>query len=111
LRLGSRAVLIKGGHGEGAESIDYLVTPHATKAFSAPRIATANTHGTGCTLSSAIAAGLAKGLSLEAAVDAAKRYVTAAIAAADTLAVGRGHGPLQHFHAFMPIQASAEKKT
>ena len=110
LRLGARAVLIKGGHGEGAESIDYLVTPDATKAFAAPRIATMNTHGTGCTLSSAIAAGLAKGLSLEAAVDVAKRYVTAAIAAADTLAVGRGHGPLQHFHAFMPLNPNAEKK-
>ncbi len=110
LRLGARAVLIKGGHGEGAESIDYLVTPDAMKTFAAPRIATTNTHGTGCTLSSAIAAGLAKGLSLEAAVDAAKRYVTAAIAAADTLAVGHGHGPLQHFHAFMPIDPSAEKK-
>jgi hydroxymethylpyrimidine/phosphomethylpyrimidine kinase len=111
LRLGARAVLIKGGHGEGAESIDYLVTPDATRAFSAPRIATKNTHGTGCTLSSAIAAGLARGMPLEAAIDAAKRYVTAAIATADTLAVGRGHGPLQHFHAFMPTHPSAEKKT
>ena len=110
LRLGARAVLIKGGHGEGAESIDYLVTPDAMKVFSAPRIATKNTHGTGCTLSSAIAAGLAKGLSLEAAVDVAKRYVTAAIAAADTLAVGHGHGPLQHFYAILPIHSSAEKK-
>jgi hydroxymethylpyrimidine/phosphomethylpyrimidine kinase len=111
LRLGARAVLIKGGHGAGAESVDYLVSPDSTKAFAAPRIATKNTHGTGCTLSSAIAAGLARGLSLEAAVEAAKRYVTAAIAAADTLAVGRGHGPLQHFHAFMPIDPIAEKKT
>jgi hydroxymethylpyrimidine/phosphomethylpyrimidine kinase len=111
LRLGAHAVLIKGGHGEGAESIDYLVTSATIKAFSAPRIATRNTHGTGCTLSSAIAAGLAKGMALEAAVDAAKRYVTAAIAAADTLAVGRGHGPLQHFHAFMPAHLSAERKT
>jgi hydroxymethylpyrimidine/phosphomethylpyrimidine kinase len=111
LRLGARAVLIKGGHGEGAESIDYLVTPDATRAFSAPRITTSNTHGTGCTLSSAIAAGLAKDMSLEAAIDAAKRYVTAAIVAADTLAVGRGHGPLQHFHAFTPTHPSAERKT
>jgi hydroxymethylpyrimidine/phosphomethylpyrimidine kinase len=110
LTLGARAVLIKGGHGAGAESIDYLVSPGATKEFAAPRIATKNTHGTGCTLSSAIAAGLARDLSLEAAVEAAKRYVTAAIAAADTLAVGRGHGPLQHFHASMPTQSSAEKK-
>jgi hydroxymethylpyrimidine/phosphomethylpyrimidine kinase len=111
LRLGARAVLVKGGHGDGAESVDYLVTANSTKAFSAPRIATKNTHGTGCTLSSAIAAGLAKGLSLEAAVDSAKRYVTAAIAGADTLAVGHGHGPLQHFHAFIQIDPNAERNT
>ena len=110
LQLGARAVLIKGGHGEGAESIDYLVTPTATTAFSAPRIATRNTHGTGCTLSSAIAAGLARGMPLEAAIDLAKQYVTAAIAAADTLAVGHGHGPLQHFHAFMTTPPRAENK-
>ncbi len=111
LSLGAGAVLIKGGHAEGAESVDYLVTPLSMRAFSAPRLLTRNTHGTGCTLSSAIAAGLARGLSLEAAVDEAKRYVTAAIAAADTLAVGHGHGPLQHFHAFMANDPSAEKKT
>ena len=111
LQLGARAVLIKGGHGEGAESVDYLVTPDAMKTFSAPRIVTKNTHGTGCTLSSAIAAGLAKGVSLEAAVDAAKHYVTAAIAAADTLAVGHGHGPLQHFFAFRPFDPNAERNT
>jgi hydroxymethylpyrimidine/phosphomethylpyrimidine kinase len=99
LRLGCSAVLVKGGHGEGEESIDYLVTANAMKVFSAPRIATSNTHGTGCTLSSAIAAGLAKGQSLETAVDHAKRYVSAAIAAADTLRVGHGHGPIHHFHA------------
>ncbi len=102
LQLGARAVLIKGGHGNVAESIDYLVTADSTKPFSASRLATRNTHGTGCTLSSAIAAGLAKDLALEAAVDTAKRYVTAAIAAADTLAVGHGHGPLQHFHQLIP---------
>jgi hydroxymethylpyrimidine/phosphomethylpyrimidine kinase len=110
LRLGAKAILIKGGHGEGSESVDYLVTPDAVKAFSAPRIATKNTHGTGCTLSSAIAAGLAKGRALEAAVDDAKRFVTAAIAAADTLAVGNGRGPLQHFHAFKPANARVETK-
>jgi hydroxymethylpyrimidine/phosphomethylpyrimidine kinase len=111
LQLGARAVLVKGGHGEGAESMDYLVTSDTIRVFSAPRIGTRNTHGTGCTLSSAIAAGLAKGLSLEDAIDAAKRYVTAAIAAADTLTVGRGHGPLQHFHAFTSTHPSAERKT
>jgi hydroxymethylpyrimidine/phosphomethylpyrimidine kinase len=100
LALGSRAVLIKGGHGQGADSIDYLVTVDGVVALAAPRIATRNTHGTGCSLSSAIAAGLAKGADLETAVRGAKIYVTAAIAAADRLAVGRGHGPIHHFHRF-----------
>jgi hydroxymethylpyrimidine/phosphomethylpyrimidine kinase len=100
LALGARAVLIKGGHGEGAESVDFLVDAGRVVRVAAPRIATANTHGTGCTLSAAVAAGLAKGLDLAEAVREAKTYVTAAIAAADRLAVGRGHGPLHHFHSF-----------
>jgi hydroxymethylpyrimidine/phosphomethylpyrimidine kinase len=99
LDLGARHVLIKGGHGEGESSVDLLVGQGGTERFAAGRIATRNTHGTGCTLSSAIAAGLAKGLPLKAAVQAAKTYVTAAIAAADTLHVGHGHGPLHHFYA------------
>jgi hydroxymethylpyrimidine/phosphomethylpyrimidine kinase len=98
LALGARAVLIKGGHGKAAESADLFVTPTATVRFAAARIATKNTHGTGCTLAAAIAAGLAKGQDLAAAVRAAKDYVTAAIAAADRLAVGHGHGPVHHFH-------------
>lgn len=99
--LGARAVLVKGGHGEGAESVDILVDEAGTVSrFAAPRIATRNTHGTGCTLSSAIAAGLAKGEALESSVAAAKVYVAAAIAAADTIAVGHGHGPVHHFHAW-----------
>jgi hydroxymethylpyrimidine/phosphomethylpyrimidine kinase len=99
LALGARNVLIKGGHGEGAESVDLLVGPGETVRLAAKRIATQNTHGTGCTLSSAIAAGLAKGLDLKTAVQAAKAYITAAIAGADQLQVGHGHGPLHHFHA------------
>lgn len=98
LAFGPRHVLMKGGHGTGAESVDLLVGGDDILRLAAPRIATANTHGTGCTLSSAIAAGLAKGLGLTEAVRAAKVYVTAAIAAADRLAVGHGHGPLHHFH-------------
>jgi hydroxymethylpyrimidine/phosphomethylpyrimidine kinase len=97
LSLGAGAVLIKGGHGQGAESTDYLVTRNATIALSAPRIATRNTHGTGCSLSSAIAAGLAKGEDLETAVRNAKTWVTEAIAAADRFSVGSGHGPIHHF--------------
>jgi hydroxymethylpyrimidine/phosphomethylpyrimidine kinase len=100
LSLGCPAVLIKGGHGEGPESVDYLVTAQGRLRLAAPRVATKNTHGTGCTLSSAIAAGLAKEQSLETAVRAAKAYVSAAIAAADRLDVGKGHGPVHHFYAF-----------
>lgn len=100
LTLGCSAVLIKGGHADGPESIDYLVRHDGVIAFRAPRIDTKNTHGTGCSLSSAIAAGLAKGQDLEVAVRAAKAYVSAAIAAANRLQVGRGHGPIHHFHAF-----------
>ncbi|MCJ2143413.1 bifunctional hydroxymethylpyrimidine kinase/phosphomethylpyrimidine kinase [Methylobacterium sp. E-066] len=101
--LGARAVLIKGGHGTGAMSVDHLVTAdgHA-QTFAAPRLATRNTHGTGCTLSSAIAAGLARGLTLPEAVAAAKDYLTAALIAADRLAIGSGHGPVHHFHAIWP---------
>jgi hydroxymethylpyrimidine/phosphomethylpyrimidine kinase len=100
LAMGCGAVLIKGGHGKGAESIDYLIREADVVALAAPRIATKNTHGTGCSLSSAIAAGLAKGDDLESAVRNAKTWVTAAIAAAGRLSVGHGHGPIHHFHAF-----------
>jgi len=100
LALGTQAVLIKGGHGNAPESVDLLVTAEGVTRLAAPRIATQNTHGTGCTLSSAIAAELAKGRDLVAAVREAKDYVTDAIAAADALQVGLGHGPLHHFHAF-----------
>ena len=98
LALGAKAVLIKGGHGNGPESVDLLAEASGIVRLSAARIATRNTHGTGCTLSSAIAAELAKGKPLSDAVDAAKAYVTAAIGAADRLAVGNGRGPVHHFH-------------
>jgi hydroxymethylpyrimidine/phosphomethylpyrimidine kinase len=97
LALGARNVFIKGGHGEGAESVDLLVGQGDVLRFSARRIATKNTHGTGCTVSAAIAAGLAKGLALKDAVRQAKTYVTAAIAGADRLGIGHGRGPLDHF--------------
>jgi hydroxymethylpyrimidine/phosphomethylpyrimidine kinase len=100
LALGCGAVLIKGGHGQGAESIDYLIREASVVALPAPRIATENTHGTGCSLSSAIAAGLAKGDDLETAVRNAKTWISAAIAAAERLDVGHGHGPIHHFHGF-----------
>jgi hydroxymethylpyrimidine/phosphomethylpyrimidine kinase len=100
LAMGCGAVLIKGGHGQGPESIDYLVSGKGVIALAAPRIATKNTHGTGCSLSSAIAAGLARGEDMETAVRAAKAWVSAAITAADRLGVGHGHGPIHHFHGF-----------
>ena len=100
LALGCPAVLIKGGHGQGTESIDYLIGGNGIIALAAPRIATRNTHGTGCSLSSAIAAGLAKGEDMETAVRNAKVWVSAAIAAADRLEVGHGNGPIHHFHGF-----------
>jgi hydroxymethylpyrimidine/phosphomethylpyrimidine kinase len=100
LALGCPAVLIKGGHGQGNESTDHLVRASGTLAFSAPRIATENTHGTGCSLSSAIAAELAKGVALETAVRNAKTFVSEAIASADRFTVGHGHGPIHHFHRF-----------
>jgi hydroxymethylpyrimidine/phosphomethylpyrimidine kinase len=98
LAFGCRAVLIKGGHGQGPESIDYLVSEKGTIVLAAPRVATQNTHGTGCSLASAIAAGLAKGEGLELAVRNAKTWISAAIAAADRFSVGHGHGPIHHFH-------------
>jgi len=97
LALGADAVLIKGGHGGGPDSVDLLVEPAGYTRFSAPRVATQNSHGTGCALSSAIAAGLAKGFLLGEAVGEAKTYVSAAIAAADRLEVGSGRGPVHHF--------------
>jgi hydroxymethylpyrimidine/phosphomethylpyrimidine kinase len=97
--LGPSAVLIKGGHAEGAESVDILLDHEGLQRFASPRVATRNTHGTGCTLSSAIAAGLARGGSLREAVAAAKAYIGAAIAASERLTIGHGHGPVHHFHA------------
>lgn len=98
LDFGAKAVLIKGGHGTGPESTDILITRDAVARLAANRIDTPNTHGTGCTLSSAIAAGLTRGNDLETSVRAAKAYLTAALAAADRLGVGHGHGPVHHFH-------------
>jgi hydroxymethylpyrimidine/phosphomethylpyrimidine kinase len=98
LQDGARAVLIKGGHGEGPESVDLLVSAAGTNRLAAARIKTQNVHGTGCTLSSAIAAGLAKGLPLHEAFTQAKTYITEAIAQSHRLKVGHGHGPAHHFH-------------
>jgi hydroxymethylpyrimidine/phosphomethylpyrimidine kinase len=95
--MGAGAVLMKGGHGQGETCIDVLITDKIMR-LDAPRIATRNTHGTGCTLSSAIAAGLAKGMTLPDAVEAAHGWLHRAILAADALEIGQGHGPVHHFH-------------
>jgi hydroxymethylpyrimidine/phosphomethylpyrimidine kinase len=102
LAMGAKAVVLKGGHAQGADSVDLLVDRKGAVALPLSRIASRNTHGTGCAFSAALAAGLAKGLELEEATRSAKLYVHAAIAAADALAIGSGPGPVHHFHAMWP---------
>jgi hydroxymethylpyrimidine/phosphomethylpyrimidine kinase len=104
--LGPRAVLVKGGHLVEADSVDILDDGGEPLTLVAPRVATANTHGTGCTLAAAIAALLGQGMALREAVRGAKAYLTQAIAAADRLEVGHGHGPVHHFHAWWPKAGS-----
>lgn len=99
-RIGCRAVLIKGGHLEGTESYDLLFTPHADPVrYTSPRVATRNTHGTGCTFSSAIASYLALGRTLPDAVAAAKHYLTQALRAGADVTIGHGHGAVNHLFA------------
>ncbi len=97
IAFGCGAVLVKGGHGSGPQCIDVLVTPDGIERFVTERIETRNTHGTGCSLSSAIAAELAKGADLRDAIAIAHDWLARAIAAADQLDIGSGHGPVHHF--------------
>ena len=101
-RLGPAAVLLKGGHLGGADSPDLLLHGGEVHWLEAPRLPTLHTHGTGCTLSSAIAALLARGWPVRRAVTDAKAWLTAAIAAGEGLGIGRGIGPVHHFHALWP---------
>jgi len=94
LRLGCKAVVIKGGHGEGAEAVDLLVEADAVTRLALPRITTRNTHGTGCTFSAAIVANLAQGVPIKQAVSDAKRFVHEALQAGARLALGKGAGPV-----------------
>lgn len=103
--LGPQAVLMKGGHLDLTDSPDCLVTEAGTQWFEAPRTRTRNTHGTGCTLSASLAAQIGTGTPLPQAVAAAKTYVTAAIAHADDLTVGSGHGPTHHFATLFAMKA------
>ena len=99
LRLGSQAILLKGGHQEGADSNDLYMDQSGQEIWlSSPRINSKNTHGTGCTLSAAIAAYLALGQSLIEACRLAKNYLSGALAAAQLSSVGHGHGPVHHFY-------------
>lgn len=98
LALGPGAVLLKGGHAGGAEAVDLLLSRESSEVLSRPRLDTANTHGSGCTLSAAIAAGLARGLSLVAAVTEAKDFVQGALAGSRGWRLGAGAGPLDHFY-------------
>jgi hydroxymethylpyrimidine/phosphomethylpyrimidine kinase len=99
LSLGAKAVLIKGGHGNGPEAVDIFLDGKNVIRLAADRIRTENTHGTGCTLASAVAASLAKGMSLLDAVRDAKAYLTDALSNADRLQIGHGKGPVHHFFA------------
>ncbi len=104
LAMGACAALVKGGHLAGDEVVDLLVQPgQPSLRLASQRIASRNVHGTGCTLSSAIAAHLAQGLALDAAVERARAYILGAIAAGAGVQTGQGHGPLNHGHA--PVSA------
>ena len=96
---GAAAVLAKGGHLAGEPVVDWLVTANSQQRFEAPRMSTPHTHGTGCTLASAIATGLAAGLPLAVAVERGRAYLQSALAAAPGL--GKGHGPLGHNFALL----------
>ena len=98
LDLGAKAALVKGGHGERDICTDYLALDGRVEAFSEPRVRTGNTHGTGCTLSSAVAAFMARGYGLEESVCRAKVCLTAALKNADRLGIGQGCGPVHHFY-------------
>ncbi|MBN9887897.1 bifunctional hydroxymethylpyrimidine kinase/phosphomethylpyrimidine kinase [Salipiger abyssi] len=98
LALGAKAVVMKGGHAEGPTCIDRLIGADTILTLEQPRLATRNTHGTGCSLSSAIAAELAKGATVGDAVARAQVWLHGAIRAADGLGIGAGHGPVHHFH-------------
>jgi hydroxymethylpyrimidine/phosphomethylpyrimidine kinase len=104
--LGAQAVLLKGGALDGPDSPDLLFDGHDVVALAALRIATRNTHGTGCTLSAALAALLPR-YPLPEAARRAKAYLTAALAASDRLSVGSGRGPVHHFHALWATEEHA----
>lgn len=110
--LGCPHVLLKGGHLTDDTSLDLLFSADTGQVRELPgkRVSTPNSHGTGCTLSSAVCAGLAKGMEMAEAVAHAKSYITGALAAGAAFAVGQGHGPVHHFHALWPGRQPASKR-
>jgi hydroxymethylpyrimidine/phosphomethylpyrimidine kinase len=106
LAQGCRAALIKGGHLAGDIINDVLVLAQSQSVFTSPRLATRHTHGTGCTLASAIATGLAQGMALPLAVKRARDYVADAIGSAPGF--GKGHGPINHAHTVRPFAGAVE---
>lgn len=103
LQMGPKAVLVKGGHGQGREKTDLLLTGDTFHTFSSPTVCTRNTHGTGCTLSSAIAAFVVRGQGMCEAVASAKAYLYEALRAGADVAIGEGHGPVNHFFDPQPL--------
>jgi hydroxymethylpyrimidine/phosphomethylpyrimidine kinase len=104
LGLGAAAALVKGGHLAGETVVDLLRTADGfERRFESSRVLTSSTHGTGCTLASAIAAGVAEGLTLEHAVERARLYVLEALKSAPK--IGRGHGPLNHLHPLQGVRS------
>lgn len=110
LKFGCAAVLLKGGHLEGGKMCDVLqmAGEEAPRLFTSNKIESRNTHGTGCTLSSAIATFLALGYNMPQAVEQAKEYVTGGIMAGKEIHIGEGHGPLNHFYAPVPMNIQEE---
>ncbi|MBQ4039171.1 MAG: bifunctional hydroxymethylpyrimidine kinase/phosphomethylpyrimidine kinase, partial [Bacteroidaceae bacterium] len=100
MKYGAKAILLKGGHEDGDTKTDILYTASPSgilsRTFSSETIPTQNTHGTGCTLSAAITAYMARGLSMEDAIEEAKKYITEAIRAGADVSVGNGFGPVNH---------------
>ncbi|KQR69308.1 hydroxymethylpyrimidine/phosphomethylpyrimidine kinase [Rhizobium sp. Leaf384] len=102
LKAGAGTVLIKGGHGDGPESVDLLFDGNSVRTFAAPRIATRNDHGTGCTLAAAITAHLARGYDIVEAISLSKTYLHQALEAGRGLSIGKGRGPVHHFYRWWP---------
>lgn len=106
LAFGCGAVLLKGGHGDDDPVVDILATPDSVVRLSYPRVRTSNSHGTGCTLASAVATGIAQGLPLAAAARRARAYLQRALESAEPL--GRGQGPVNHAHTVAPFEGPSQ---